>query len=181
MPADSQPFLEVLISRDAIARRVRALGAQLAQDYAGESLLLLGILKGSFVFLADLARAVPLDCRFDFVGTSSYGESVRSSGRVHLTKDTDVDLEGQNVLLVEDILDTGRTLSFLVDHLQSCGPKSLRIAALLDKPSRRVVPIQADYTGFVIEDKFVVGYGLDYAEKYRNLPDICVLSGGSAG
>jgi hypoxanthine phosphoribosyltransferase len=177
MPPDPPQRLEVLLSRDAIRRRVEELAAQIARDYAGQSLLLLGILKGSFVFVADLARALPLDCRIDFVGASSYGASVHSSGSVHLTKDTDAAIEGQHVLLVEDILDTGNTLAFLVEHVQRRNPQSVKIAALLDKPSRRLQPVHADYVGFSIDDRFVVGYGLDHAEKYRNLPDICVIAG----
>jgi hypoxanthine phosphoribosyltransferase len=169
--------LQVFLSRQQIEARVAELGAEIARDYAGEPLLLLCVLKGAVVFLADLARSIPLDCSFDFVAASSYGKSVHSSGSVHLVKDTDAEIAGKHVLLVEDILDTGTTLSFLKRHIAQRNPRSVRIAALLDKPSRRSEPIEADYVGFTIPDHFVVGYGLDYAEKYRNLPDLCIANG----
>jgi hypoxanthine phosphoribosyltransferase len=167
--------LPVLLSREQIQKRVAELAAQIAKDYAGDSLLLLGILKGSVIFLADLARAIPIECSFDFLAASSYGRSIHSSGSVHLKKDTDADIADRHVVVVEDVLDTGITLNYICRHLQLRHPRSLRIATLLDKPSRRREPIRADYVGFTIPDKFVVGYGLDYAERFRNLPDICVL------
>jgi hypoxanthine phosphoribosyltransferase len=167
--------MQLLLAREHISDRVDQLGLQIGSDYGGEPLLLIGILKGATIFLADLARAIPQDCSFDFMATASYGASETSSGDVHLLKDTDVDVRDQHVLLVEDILDTGRTLRFLRGHLAPRGPKSLKIVALLDKPSRRVERIEADYVGFIIPDVFVVGYGLDYAERFRNLPDIFAL------
>jgi len=171
---------EVLIDRTAIQSRVTELGAQIGRDYAGadDPLLLLGVLKGAAVFLADLARAIPLDCTFDFLAASSYGRNSTSTGSVHLLKDTNAEIAGADVLLVEDILDTGITLNYLRKHLQLRAPRSLRIVTLLDKPARRRQPLEADYVGFTTEDRFVIGYGMDYAEKYRNLPDICVLPTG---
>lgn len=167
--------LEVLISRQRIAERVQELSAAIARDFAGKPLLLVGILKGAAIFLADLARALPLDASFDFIAVSSYGRSSRSSGVVRLLKDLNEDIAGKNVLLVEDILDTGLTLAYLRGLLADRSPRELRIAALLDKVSRHEIPIQADYVGFEIPDHFVVGYGLDFGERYRNLADICIL------
>ncbi len=172
---DKKDKMERLLSQEQISDRVQKLGVQIARDYKGEPLLLIGVLKGAAIFLADLVRAIPQDCSFDFVTTSSYGASVQSSGNVVLLKDTDFDVRDRHVLLVEDILDTGKTLLFLRDKLAERGPRSLKIAALLDKPSRRVETIDADYTGFVIPDVFVIGYGLDFGERYRNLPEIFVL------
>jgi len=173
------PQLKVLFSRQQIADRVAELGAQISKDFAGESVVLIGVLKGACLFLSDLARNITLDASFDFIGVSSYGSGKMSSGEVRLTKDVDTSLQGKNVIIVEDILDTGYTLTYLSKVMQAAQPKSLRIAALLDKPSRRLQPIQPDYYGFKIPDEFVVGYGMDYAERYRNLPDICILSEGS--
>lgn len=177
--------LKILISREQIAQRVAALGAEITRDFSGESVILIGVLKGAAIFLGDLARQVQLDATFDFIGVSSYGNRPSpsqelkggwdSTGEAQLTKDVDQSMRGKNVILVEDILDTGLTLTFLKKLLQAHQPKVLRIAALLDKPSRRKLPLQADYLGFTIPDEFVVGYGLDYAERYRNLPDICVV------
>lgn len=177
--------LKVLISREQIAERVTALGAEITRDFAGQPVVFLGVLKGAAIFLADLARQVQLDATFDFIGVSSYGvrptpaqelkHGWDSTGEVKLTKDVDQSMVGKNIVLVEDILDTGLTLTYLKKLLLAHAPKTLRIAALLDKPSRRKEPIQADYLGFSIPDEFVVGYGLDYAERYRNLPDICVV------
>lgn len=165
----------VLIGRDAIARRIAELGRQIDRDYAGESVLLAGVLKGAAIFLADLARAITVNCTFDFVAVSSYGKGLRSSGAVKLIKDLDHPIEGRNIILVEDILDTGLTLSFLKRMLLHHQPKSLRVAALLDKPDRRQEAIQAEYVGFTIPNHFVIGYGMDYAERFRNLPDICIF------
>lgn len=151
------------------------MGARISQDYAGRSVLLIGILKGAAIFLADLARALRVDATFDFMAVSSYGRGQHSSGVVRLIKDLDESIEGRDVIIVEDILDTGLTLSYLRTLLQERHPRSVRIAVLLDKPSRRQVAIEADYTGFVIDDEFVVGYGLDCAEHYRSLPDLCIL------
>jgi hypoxanthine phosphoribosyltransferase len=168
--------LEVLYSRQQIAERVAEMGAQITRDVNGEKLVMVGVLKGAAPFLADLARAVQADATFDFVATSSYGQGQRSSGAVKLIKDLDHPIEGKNVLMVEDILDTGLTLSYLCKLFMQQKPKSLRIAVLLDKPSRRIEKIEADYVGFSIPNLFVIGYGMDYAERYRNLPDICVMS-----
>lgn len=167
--------LRVLISREQIANRVAELGRQITRDYQGETLLFVGVLKGASFFLSDLARQVSLDVTFDFISVSSYGNSTRSSGEVRLVKDVDRPLEGKNVVVIEDILDTGLTLSFLRKQFLNHKPKSFKIAALLDKVSRRITDVHGDYVGFEIPDEFVVGYGLDYAEHYRNLPDVCVL------
>jgi hypoxanthine phosphoribosyltransferase len=171
----SQPNLRVLISAERIQERIRELGAEIAADYPDGNLYLLGILKGAFVFLSDLARAVPRTVKIDFIGISSYGKGKTSSGEVKLTKDLDTTIEGADVLVVEDIVDSGVTLTYLIHVLEQRRPRSIRIAALLDKPERRKAPVQVDYVGFRIPDEFVVGYGLDFAEDYRNLRDVCVL------
>jgi hypoxanthine phosphoribosyltransferase len=168
--------LEVLFSRQQIAERVAEMGAQITRDLNGEKLVMVGVLKGAAPFLADLSRAVQADATFDFVATSSYGKGLRSSGAVKLIKDLDEPIEGKNVLVVEDILDTGLTLSYLRKLFLQQRPKTLRIATLLDKPSRRLEKIEADYVGFAIPNLFVIGYGMDYAERYRNLPDICLMT-----
>lgn len=168
--------LEVLFTREQIAQRVAEMGAQITHDLGGEKLVMIGVLKGAAPFLADLSRAIQADATFDFVATSSYGQGQRSSGAVKLIKDLDHSIEGKNVLVVEDILDTGLTLTYLRKLFLQQKPKSLRIATLLDKPSRRIEKIEADYVGFSIPNLFVIGYGMDYAERYRNLPDICILS-----
>lgn len=168
--------LQVLYSREQIAARVAELGEEITRDLNGERLVMVGVLKGAAPFLSDLARAVRVDATFDFVAVSSYGRGRTSSGAVKLIKDLDESVEGKNVLIVEDILDTGLTLSYLRKIMLQHHPKSLRIAALLDKPSRRIEKIDADYVGFSIPNLFVIGYGMDYAERYRNLPDICVMS-----
>lgn len=170
--------LEVLYSRQQIADRVAELGAQITRDLAGESAVMIGVLKGAALFLSDLARNVDVDCTFDFVAVSSYGKGTRSSGAVKLIKDLDHPIEGKNIIVVEDILDTGLTLGYLRKLFLQHHPKSLRIAALLDKPSRRIEKIEADYVGFSIPNLFVIGYGMDYAERYRNLPDICLMPSG---
>ena len=171
-----QQGLQILYSRQQIAERVAEMGAQITRDMGGEKLVMIGILKGAAPFLADLSRAIQADATFDFVATSSYGQGKRTSGAVKLIKDLDESIEGKNVLVVEDILDTGLTLSYLRKLFMQQNPKSLRIAVLLDKPSRRLEKITADYVGFSIPNLFVIGYGMDYAERYRNLPDICVMS-----
>ncbi len=171
--------LRVLISREQIATKVAQIGERITADFAGEPVVLIGVLKGATIFLADLARQVKLDATFDFVAVSSYGNSKQQSGEVRVVKDVDRSVEGRNVILVEDILDTGLTLTYLKNMLQAHRPKSLKVAALLDKISRRTEPVHGDYVGFAIPDEFVVGYGLDFAERYRNLPDICVLESGS--
>ncbi|HVN07479.1 MAG TPA: hypoxanthine phosphoribosyltransferase [Patescibacteria group bacterium] len=167
--------LTVLISRGRIARRVRELGRQITREFRGEPLLLVGVLKGACIFLADLSREIGLDATFDFLAAGSYGNSADTSGQVRLLKDLDTSVEGRNVILVEDILDTGVTLNYLARLLRERNPKTLRVATLLDKADRRVQPFEADYVGFRIPNRFVVGYGLDYAEKYRNLRDVCVV------
>jgi hypoxanthine phosphoribosyltransferase len=167
--------LKILLSREQIADRVREIGQQINHDFKGESLVLVGVLKGSCIFLSDLARSIALDVSFDFISVSSYGTGKQSSGEVKLIKDVDTPLQGKNVIVVEDILDTGVTMTYLKKLFEAAQPKSLRVAALLDKPSRRIKPIQADYFGFKIPDEFVVGYGMDFSERYRNLADICVL------
>ena len=170
--------LEVLYTRQQIAERVAEMGAQITNDLNGEKLVMVGVLKGAAPFLADLARNVQVDATFDFVAVSSYGKSNRTSGAVKLIKDLDEPIEGKNVLIVEDILDTGLTLSYLRKLFLAHHPKSLRIAALLDKPSRRIERIEADYVGFSIPNLFVIGFGMDFAERYRNLPDICLMPPG---
>jgi hypoxanthine phosphoribosyltransferase len=176
MSTASNPHLEVLYTRQQIAERVAELGAQITRDLNGEQLVMVGVLKGAAPFLADLARAVEVDATFDFVATSSYGKGMNSSGVVKLIKDLDSPIEGKNVLVVEDILDSGLTLSYLRKFLLQKHPKTLRIATLLDKPSRRIEKIEADYVGFSIPNLFVIGYGMDYAERYRNLPEICLMT-----
>lgn len=166
----------VLITEDALMARVRELGEQIAHDYEGKRPFVICILKGAVVFFSDLIRAMPCALSFDFIATSSYGSNAYTSGVVRILKDLDRPIEGEHVLLVEDIVDSGLTLSYLVNMLSARKPASIRIAALLDKPTRRKTPLIPDYTGFEIDDLFVVGYGLDYAQKYRNLPMIGVLS-----
>lgn len=170
------PRLKVLFTREQIAKRVSELAAQISRDLAGQSVIFIGVLKGATIFLSDLAREVELDATFDFIGVSSYGDGKQSSGEVKLTKDVDLPLTGKNIILVEDILDTGLTMMYLRKMFLAHQPKSLKIAALLDKACRRQQPVHADYVGFTIPDEFVIGYGMDYAERYRNLADICVLS-----
>jgi hypoxanthine phosphoribosyltransferase len=169
------PNLKVFLSREQIQKRVAELGASITADFQGQPVVLIGVLKGATIFLSDLARNIALDATFDFISVSSYGNEKQSSGEVKLNKDVDNSMEEKNVILVEDILDTGLTMSYLVKELTAHRPKALKIAALLDKTSRRVQPIHADYVGFEIPDDFVVGYGMDAAERYRNLPDICVV------
>ncbi|HYK36488.1 hypoxanthine phosphoribosyltransferase [Alloacidobacterium sp.] len=169
------PALKVLISRQQIADRIAEIGQQIDRDYTGQSVVLLGVLKGAAIFLADLARNISIDCTFDFVAVSSYGKGQKTSGAVKLIKDVDQPIEGKHVIVVEDILDTGLTLEFLNKLFLQHKPRSLRIATLLDKPSRRMVKIEADYVGFKIPNQFVLGYGMDYAERFRNLPDICLM------
>ncbi len=176
MSSTATPGLEVLYSRDQIAGRVAEMGAEISRDLKGEKLVMVGVLKGAAFFLADLSRAIQADATFDFVATSSYGAGQRSSGAVKLIKDLDQPIEGKNVLIIEDILDTGLTLAYLRKLFLQQKPKSLRIATLLDKPSRRIEKIEADYVGFSIPNLFVIGYGMDYGERYRNLPDICILT-----
>jgi hypoxanthine phosphoribosyltransferase len=165
---------EVLVSAEAIQAKVAELGQRISEDYRGQELLLIGLLRGAIVFLSDLMRALTIPVRLDFIGISSYGASTES-GAVRLVMDLEADIAGRHVLVVEDIVDTGKTLSYLVENLKARSPASLRVCALLDKPDRRLAPIDVDYVGFEIPDKFVVGYGLDFAEGYRNLPFVGVL------
>jgi hypoxanthine phosphoribosyltransferase len=174
MPGTS---LRVFLTAQEIQERIRELGAQIDADYPDGALHLVCILKGACFFLADLARAIEREVVIDFMGISSYGDRKTSSGAVKLTKDLDNSVEGADVLLVEDIVDSGVTLTYLINVIQQRKPRSVRIAALLDKPERRLRPVKVTYVGFEIPDEFVVGYGLDYAERYRNLVDICVLEG----
>jgi hypoxanthine phosphoribosyltransferase len=170
------PSLRVLIPAEKIQTRIAELGAEIDRDYPSGPVYLVGILKGACIFLADLARAMKTPARIEFVGIASYGRGKTSSGEVKLTKDLDHSLEGQHVIVVEDIVDTGVTLTYLMQVFQQRKPKSLRIAAFLDKPERRQRPVKVDYVGFSVPDEFLVGYGLDYAEDYRNLRDVCVVS-----
>jgi len=167
--------LRSLLSEKQIQQRVLELGAQIDADYPTGTLFLICILKGACYFLADLSRAIKRDTFIDFMGISSYGRGKTSSGEVKITKDLDISLEGADVLIVEDIIDSGVTLSYLTSLLKQRKPKTVRIATLLDKPERRLRPVDVAYVGFSIPDEFVVGYGLDFAEKYRNLRDICIL------
>jgi len=173
----TDPKLEVLISAEKIQARIRELGAQISADYPQGELYFICILKGACFFLTDLARAMKRDVSLDFMGISTYGKEKTSSGEVRVTKDLDISIEGSNVVIVEDIVDSGVTLNYLMHVLDQRKPRSIRIAALLDKPERRLRPVHVHYSGFQIPDKFVGGYGLDYAEKYRNLDDVCVMAG----
>ena len=170
-----QDIQRILFSQEEIDLRLGELAAEINRDYAGKEPMLISVLRGSFVFMADLTRKIDLPCTVDFMAVSSYGKGTTSSGQVQITKDLSDDIEGKDILVVEDILDSGNTLNYLMKLLQARHPASIRLCTLLDKPERRVVPVQADYVGFTIPDEFVVGYGLDYAEKYRNLPYIGVL------
>lgn len=167
--------LRVLIPAEKIQARIEELGEQISCDYPAGELHMIGILKGAVIFMADLARAMKRDVFIDFMGISSYGKGKSSSGEVKVTKDLDISLEGADVLIVEDIVDSGVTLNYLMHLLDQRRPHSIRIAALLDKPERRLRPVHVNYVGFEIPDEFVVGYGLDFAERYRNLDSICVL------
>ncbi len=167
--------LTVFITQDEIKEKVNELAARIRQDYLNKNPLLVGALKGSFVFMSDLVRVLDMPLEVDFVSVSSYGAGKDSSGRIELRQDLKTPAENRDILLVEDIIDTGLTMSFLLDQLRLRNPTSLRICSLLDKPSRRQTPINIDYQGFVVPDKFIVGYGLDFDEQYRYLPDICCL------
>ncbi|NOT61679.1 MAG: hypoxanthine phosphoribosyltransferase [Acidobacteria bacterium] len=167
--------IEVMISAEAIQARIKELGAAIARDYTGRKPELICVLKGALVFMSDLIRAIDLELSIDFIAVSSYGKGTRSTGEVRIIKDLDEPLEGRDIILVEDILDTGLTLSYLVNSFRARGATSISIVTLLNKPERRKAEVQADYIGFTIEDKFVVGYGLDAAERYRNLPYIGVV------
>ncbi|HHY81200.1 MAG TPA: hypoxanthine phosphoribosyltransferase [Clostridiales bacterium] len=166
----------ILIDEQKLMNRIEELGKQITEDYQGKELVIISILKGAVIFASDLVKAIKLPLVMDFMAVSSYGSSTKSSGVVRILKDLDEEIEGRDVLIVEDIVDTGLTLNYLVENLLSRKPASLKICCCLDKPSRRLVPVKVDYIGFSIPDEFVIGYGLDYAEKYRNLPFIGVLS-----
>jgi hypoxanthine phosphoribosyltransferase len=168
--------LKVLIRRAAIQKRVREVAHEITRDFKGQRVHLVGVLKGACIFLSDLVREINLDTSIDFIAVSSYGKGKESSGQVRLVKDLDSSVEGLNVVVVEDILDTGLTISYLLRVLEQRKPKALRIAALLDKPSRRLKDVKGDYIGFTIPNEFVVGYGLDFNERFRNLKDVCVLN-----
>ena len=170
-----QDVLRVLLSEEEIRAKCKEMGARISQEYKGKNLMLVTVLKGAVVFLADLMRAIDVPAEIDFMVVSSYGSGVKSSGVVKIVKDLDVPLAGKDLLIVEDILDSGLTLSYIKELLASRGPASIKIATLLDKPSRRKVDLVADYLGFSVPDEFVIGYGLDYDEKYRNLPYIGIL------
>ena len=174
------PKLRILLSSSQIQQRIREMGEEISRDYPTGSLHMICILKGACFFLTDLARAMKRDVFVDFMGISTYGKGKTTSGEVKVTKDLDISLEGADVLIVEDIVDSGVTLNYLMHLLDQRKPHSIRIAALMDKPERRLRPVHVSYVGFEIPDEFVVGYGLDYAEKYRNLDDICVLEGPEA-
>ncbi|MGI5963359.1 MAG: hypoxanthine phosphoribosyltransferase [Lawsonibacter sp.] len=166
---------EVLFSADQLNSRVQEIAQAIERDYAGKEIMLISVLRGSFIFMADLCRAIHLPCTLDFMAVSSYGKGTTSSGQVQITKDLSEDISGRHVIVVEDILDSGNTLSYLLNILNHRNPASVRLCTLLDKPERRVKPVEVHYSGFTIPDAFVVGYGLDYAERYRNLPYIGIL------
>ncbi len=165
----------VLVSKEQLDKQVEELGARISKDYEGQELVIIGVLKGGFIFLADLARKITIPVDLDFMSVSSYGNSSKSSGVVKIIKDVDTNITDKHVLIVEDIIDTGLTLSHLVELLKTRGPLSVKICAALDKPSRRKVDLKVDYKGIEIPDEFVIGYGLDYAGKYRNIAEVCVL------
>ncbi len=165
----------ILLDEAALANRVHELGEEISKDFAGEEVMLVGILKGASIFLSDLIRQISLPAYIDYMMVSSYGNSAETSGVVRIIKDLEDDIEGKNVIIVEDIIDTGLTLAYLVQNLQSRHPKTLKICTLLDKPARRLREIEVDYKGFDVPDEFIIGYGIDYAEKYRNLPFVGIL------
>lgn len=166
---------EILIDQETLQNRIKQLGEKISKDYAGKDLILICVLKGAILFMADLAQNIDIPLEMDFMDVSSYGDSAQSSGVVKIIKDLDTNIEGRDLLIVEDIVDSGLTLSYLVDLLKGREVKSLKICSLLDKPTGRIGQVEIDYTGFEVPDAFVVGYGLDYAEKYRNLPYIGIL------
>ena len=173
---DSSDIKKILLDEQQICKIVKKLGEEISRDYEGKNLMIVGVLKGSVLFMADLMRSITVDCKIDFMSVSSYNGGTKSSGAVKIIKDLDIDLAGYDLLIVEDILDSGNTLSYLKKLLLSRNPASIKICTLLDKPDRRVADIKADYVGAVIPDEFVIGYGLDYEEYYRNLPYVAVLS-----
>ena len=170
-----QDIEKVLIPEEELQAKIRELGAILTEEYKDKNPIFLGILKGVVVFFADMIRAVPIKCQMDLIAVSSYGSGTTSSGKIKMEKDLSLDIEGRHVVILEDIIDSGNTLSHTIEYLKSKNPASLKICTLLDKPARRKVELEADYTGFTVPDEFLVGYGLDYAEQYRNLPCIGIL------
>src|ERR1700730_10283098 len=175
-PGRPDEKIKIFITRDRIHRRILEIAKQIRSDFPEEPLLLVGVLKGAVFFLSDLARGIPGEVSLDFIAVSSYGKDTRTSGQVRLIKDLDASIEGRTVIVVEDILDTGMTLQYLLRILEQRKPKRLRVAVLLDKPERRIAAVRADYVGFSIPNEFVVGFGLDYAERYRNLQGVGVLT-----
>lgn len=173
--AKNYVFGEVMISKEEIGKRVKELGHQISMDYKGESLIAICVLKGAVLFMSDLIRELNVETEIDFMAVSSYGASTKSTGVVRILKDLDSNIENKNVLIVEDIVDSGLTLKYLKEYLMARNPKTLKICTLLDKPERRMADVKADYIGFSIENKFIVGYGLDFDQKYRNLPYISYL------
>ena len=166
---------EVLICREELNKKVKELGAIISKDYKDQELMLIGVLKGGFVFLADLIREITIDIDLDFMAVSSYGSSTKSSGVVRIIKDIETNIQDKHILIVEDIVDTGLTINYLKEIIMARGPKSVKVCAMLDKPSKRKTNIELDYKGIEIPDEFVIGYGLDYDGKFRNLPDLCIL------
>ncbi len=167
--------VDILYSEQEVKAKIKELGQVITHDYAGQELFVIGILNGAFIFMADLVREIDLPLKLDFMDVSSYGASTVSSGEVRIMKDLEYSIEGKHVLIVEDIIDTGLTLNYITEILKKRAPQSLKICCLLDKPSRRKSSIRPDYVGYIIPDEFVVGYGLDYAEQYRNYPAVCIL------
>lgn len=165
----------VLLSEETLAKRIAEIGAEITADYVGKEILMIGVLRGAVIFMADLARAIKVPVAIDFMAVSSYGAGTRSSGVVRILKDLDENVEGKHILVIEDIIDSGLTLNYLLDNLKSRKPASIKLCTLLNKPERRKVDVKIDYNGFDVPDYFVIGYGLDYAEKYRNLPFIGIL------
>lgn len=168
---------EIMITQEQILQRAKEIGEQISRDFQGEEVVVIGILKGAVLWLADVVKNIKLDVRIDFIACSSYGATTKSSGVVKINKDLDVSIEGKNVIIVEDIVDSGITLNYLKGYLEARGPKIVKICTLLDKPEGRRIKLDADYIGFTVEDKFIIGYGLDYDQKYRNLPYISYLQG----
>lgn len=175
MSSMKEDIKEILFSEEQLRKKIKEIGTQISKDYEGKELMLVGILKGSVPFMADLLKEVTIPCTMDFMAVSSYANSTKSSGVVRILKDLDFEIEGKHVLIVEDIIDSGTTLSYLIEYLKGRGAESIEIACLLSKPERRKVEIDVKYTGYVVPDYFLVGYGLDYAEKYRNLPYVGIL------